>query len=194
MAFYTRCARCGKRVEAWDKDLTHPHYCFRCDEDEDEMVEEPRSELVDEVGWLSPEGKYYPCDYDHDDTNGRWHFHKACEIVEWRYPGQTELSDFTPGGGIQDFLVRLGWIRTDVKECWYWHRPTQQQIDTLFDLYQLKLKTLPAENIRLICAWGGLKFLSKSGDNYDGLEYKLPFDEIKIDVPELKPPGRIGRP
>lgn len=39
MAFYTHCAKCGTKVEAWDKDLSHAHYCFDCSADEPETID-----------------------------------------------------------------------------------------------------------------------------------------------------------
>lgn len=60
MAFYTRCANCGKRVEAWDKDLSHPHYCFNCNDDsEDELDDDELDEWFEGIlNALTPEERH----------------------------------------------------------------------------------------------------------------------------------------
>jgi len=158
---------------------------------QDEEISVPNSKLLQEVGWLSPEGKYYPCEYDDPMRNTFFHLRKAREIVHHFYPDQVGYDDYGPDGGPQAFLARLGWIRLDINDMWVWHRPTQAQVDTLFDLYKLKpQRYLPTEKIRLCLAWRGLKFLSKAGDDYLDFEAYLPTEEQNMDFPKLETPGR----
>lgn len=155
----------------------------------EEKPKEPQSRLHQEVGWLAPDGKYYPCDFDDANRESMWHARKAREIVDFFMPDRPEMDDYLE---TQEFLVMKGWIRVDVKSLWIYRRPTKPQVDTLFDLYRMKPQFyLPTEEMRKCLSWCGMKFLSKPDDNRLDFELSI-WDEgdEPLDLPNLKTPGR----
>lgn len=146
---------------------------------------EPKSYITQEIGWLAPDGEYYPCDYDSPDRDSFWHLRKALEILAWFYPSaEYNDSDFAEDGP-QPYLVNHGWIRVDINHLWLCQRPTQGQIDTMFALWaKPHQRYLPTEQLRLCLAWCGVDGMAKPDDNYFEFEVSMP----DADLPKLKPP------
>jgi len=148
---------------------------------------EPKSALIQEVGWLAPNGKYYPCDYDLSDRLSMWHLRKAREIIDWLYPtAQVSENDYAVDGGPQTFLVEQGWIRLDVNDLWLHCRPTQAQVDAVFQLWSKPFQRfLPTEKMRLFLAWQKVNGMAQPGDEYFEFEASMPDADLPpLTVPE----------
>lgn len=87
-------------------------------------------ELCDRSGWIAPDGSYYPC--VGDPIYGENHRFTAETILARYYPEQ-DLREIRNYGisGVQEWLVKNGWIRTDIEWTWMPEKPTAGQINTL---------------------------------------------------------------
>lgn len=85
---------------------------------------EPERAITTDTGWLSPDGKFYPCEYGQHDV---WAFRLGFE--EYR-------------------LERLGWVKLQSgKVLWNFtgrFEPTQPQIDAVFDFCKERGEKMPA--------------------------------------------------
>lgn len=138
-------------------------------------MDKPKSEIIQEIGWLAPTGDYYPCVYDEPDRESFWHLRKALEITDWFYPDdQVSRYDYDENGP-QEFLVGRGWIRVDINHLWFHQRPTKDQVQTLFLLWSKPYQRyLPTEQIRLFLAWQGVDGAAKPDDDYTTFEASVP--------------------
>lgn len=158
----------------------------------DERTLAPHPMIFPEVGWLAPDGKYYPCDMNGVDRSSMWYERKAWQCVNAFYPGELDMDDYKAEP--QTFLAEKGWLRTDVERLWFVHRPTRQQIGTLSRLYEKEQQFgrgyLSKEQMRLIMAWCGLKWMNRTDDNYTMLECSVPEEERTpgFAPPRLTPP------
>lgn len=84
----------------------------------------PTAVPVQEDGWLSPDGVYYPCGYSH-------HHEAAMEIA---------------GVGPYD-LGKRGWVHISDSVIWSEKGLTQPQVDMLFDMCMVNPESLLGINI-----------------------------------------------
>lgn len=105
---------------------------------------ELRSALLPEVGWLAPDGKYYP-----GERGGNWlHLEVEQAIMRKFYPDvEFDIMGHIGKDMLEStatYLWQRGYIRVDVKglypdETMFGDHPnTQEQADTLFKLYGLR--------------------------------------------------------
>jgi hypothetical protein len=84
----------------------------------------PTAVPVQEDGWLSPEGAYYPCGY------GR-HYRAAMEIA-----------------GVDPYdLGKRGWVHISDSVIWLEKELTQPQVDMLFGMWMVNPESLLGINI-----------------------------------------------
>lgn len=94
---------------------------------------EPISSMEANVGWIHPDGRYYPCvlpiygGSGHEETAEAimYHFYsEKCNSTVWGY------------GELQGWLAfKAGWVRTDIGNDWMMpEAPTPAQIKTLYTL------------------------------------------------------------
>ncbi len=84
----------------------------------------PAGSPVQEDGWLSPDGVYYPCGfYNHSAA--------AMEIAG------VDSSD----------LEERGWLHISDSRIWLQRGLTQRQVDTLFDMYMVNPESVLGMNI-----------------------------------------------
>ena len=126
-----------------------------------------------EIGWLAPDGKYYP-----GERGGNWlHMEVAEAIIREFFSDSIEgdpmalpmsIKDFPPFTGVYAFLWSKGFVKVDMKEVYPDEDLPQAQIDTLFDLYSHKASGYLSdmkESIRKTLVKNGLGFLSLPGEN-----------------------------
>ncbi len=111
-----------------------------------------RTGIIDVGGWLSPEGIYYPVDIEHPDPGQRLHSLKARQLIDRFYPGNP--LEYQP------FLINCGWIRLDFEWVWLSRRPTEAQLQTLYQLWCLEhTENLPKTDILYCLVWARAEVL-----------------------------------
>lgn len=123
-------------------------------------MDKPISSLEPNIGWLSPDGQYYPCEITSTSYLSGGHQQKALEICAFLFP------DFVPEGyhTHQLYLIQSGWIRTDYDSTWVGEDqiPTPAQIRTLYALWQKKGARFSRDSVKeLIERYGA--FLVEGG-------------------------------
>lgn len=123
------------------------------------------TKLTPEVGWLAPDGKYYP-----GERGGNWlHLEVAIAIMKAFYPDEMPKDEHDVTG----MLYEKGYIRIDLKQVWpdgtfsTTERITQAQQATLYNLYLLRwlMSSETPEMIRRVLLRCGWSFLRKPGDD-----------------------------
>lgn len=132
----------------------------------DQDVHEPLASDQPDVGWLSPDGVYYPSGSGEYYTGyGNTHYDMAEKIVKYLYPEDAKKHQWSMYGSIdgqeeptntQLWLVLVkGWLRTDYGEDWLvTGEPTQAQIRKLYLLRLSKgFRFNPDEADRLLAKY-----------------------------------------
>lgn len=94
------------------------------------------------TGWLAPDGKFYPCE-------GAWeHYNYACALLKQFYPNVSEQIDRDFRAREDDALQERGWIRVGATLSYnfgfvIWVKPTQRQIDVIWDYCKARKAHLP---------------------------------------------------
>lgn len=108
----------------------------------DPVPNEPVASLSAEIGWLHPDGRYFPCDRFSEYGGGNGHETKAREIIYHLYPELCKSREWEVGDAQME-LLKLGWFRTDYGTDWLTpSRLTSSQMVTLH-----KLKWFPNSEI-----------------------------------------------
>jgi len=94
------------------------------------------------VGWLAPDGMYYPC-----DTPAQ-HFSLACALLKKFHPRVYTKIRFDHESRIDDELQLRGWIRVGAMMSYnfgfvIWVKPKQKQIDVIWDYCQALKREMP---------------------------------------------------
>lgn len=128
--------------------------------------------LYPEIGWVAPDGKYYVA---YDRTAEWLHYDIAIALVKAFHP-EIDADDILEFNQMSYWriMAQLGYVRVDIAmtalendECD--SQPTDQQFDTLFNLYQMKgwvVDSAPEGIRRFLVEHGNgqFEFLRKDSD------------------------------
>lgn len=99
---------------------------------------QPESHLDRNIGWLSPEGDYYPCRLEDAIEYAKGgHQSLAEDLVNYFFRDQITDEMDTFHTGHQDLLVELGYVRLDFKNEMHKLPLTKAQCKTLWELSAL---------------------------------------------------------
>lgn len=98
------------------------------------------------VGWLSPSGEYYPCE------SAASHYSMACAILDKFHPRIAKRVFLSFKAREDGALQERGWIRIGAMVSYnygfvIWRKPTQKQLDVIWDYCQATKCKMPSLEI-----------------------------------------------